>query len=483
MIQIRKLNIILTMLALLSITGCDNFLEEEPVGLVKLEEIDENIVESLVVGMYEPLTRSRGRLWESHWGRALLLMEEHAVSRIRDKNDVANYIFSSDPLLLNTGWPIIYESIARANSLLKILEEENDITEEIKTKAKGEAHFIRAFNYFQLVRFYGSVPLRIEPITNADDASHKKNTESEIYTQIIQDLLNAENYLPPRTESPGRATKGAAIILLADVYLTLNRLEEARTKAKYLMDNQKLFGYGLIPSFEILYSPTSPTNDEDIFSLKFSRVVAQGSFLAAYSAPISHHEVAAVRGFEEFGANTNAPLLRDWDDNDLRKELNIYNSATINGELVEIEMAGDYTHVYGKHKDPGQPEETASGVDYYMYRFADVLLIFAETENKINGPTQEAYEAVNMVRRRAYGVDINAANLKIDLPWGLSQEEFDNMVFRERGYEFMFEGKRWFDLKRTGRWKTVIPEAGKELPTTLDWPFPSTEILYNEEIN
>ena len=480
--RIKIYFIIILVLGTLLFNKCASFLEEDTQSVVDLEELDEDKVESLLVGIYEPLTRSRGRLWESHWGRTLLLLEEHAVSRLKLKQDIANYVFNTDPYMMTSGWNTIYESINRANTLLKLLENDEDLDTESKNMAIGEASFIRAFDYFQLVRVWGEVPLRLEPITDLDDVNMAVSEESEVYEQIITDLQEAVEYLPDLTDNPGRATRGAAKTLQADVYLTLNRLQDARAIAIEIMENKSTYGYSLVNSFDLLYSPTSPTNSEDIFSLKFSRYVAQGSFLAAYEAPLSYPEVAAVRAFEDCGANTQAPLLRDWDDNDLRKDLNIYNTATINGVEIEIEMAGDYTHVYGKHRDPEQPEETASGVDYYMYRYADVLLIFAETENLLNGPTAEAYDAVNQLRRRAYGFDIGKVNLLTDLPSGLSQEAFDDMVFRERGYEFMFEGKRWFDLKRTGRWQTIIPEAGKDLPESLYWPFPGTEILYNDSI-
>lgn len=481
--RLNRVFILFVTVSFLLLNGCAGFLEEDLQGLVDVEELDENKTESLIIGMYEPLTRSRGRLWESHWGRTLILLEEHAVSRLREKNDIANYHFSSDPYLISSGWPTIYESINRANTLLYLLDDDKNLDDNFKNRATAEACFIRAFNYYQLVRIYGKVPLRLKPLTDVNDSGLALAEKSEIFAQIISDLLKAEEYLPEITKNPGRATKGAAKTMLADVFLTLNRFEDARAKALEIMENKALYGYDLITSLDLLYSPTSSTNDEDIFSLKFSRFVGQGSFLAAYSAPLSHPEVAAVRAFEDYGANTEAPLLRDWSHNDLRKALNIYNTAVINGTLINIDMAGNYSHVYGKHRDPEQPEETASGVDYYMYRYADVLLIFAESENKINGPTIAAYEAVNTLRRRAFGVNMKIQSEIADLPKGLSQDEFDDLVFRERGYEFMFEGKRWFDLKRTGRWQTIIPEAGKDLPSSLDWPFPPNEILFNDELN
>ena len=144
--QLKKTSLLILILSTLVFNGCENFLREDPEGIVKLEVLDENKVESLIIGMYEPLTRSRGRLWESHWGRTLILLEEHAVSRLKNKNDVANYRFASDPFMISSGWPTIYESIARANILLKLLESDKNLDEVLKNRAIGEASFVRALD-------------------------------------------------------------------------------------------------------------------------------------------------------------------------------------------------------------------------------------------------------------------------------------------------------------------------------------------------
>lgn len=105
--------------------------------------------------------------------------------------------------------------------------------------------------------------------------------------------------------------------------------------------------------------------------------------------------------------------------------------------------------------------------------------MFSEAENQINGPTSDAYRAINMIRRRGYGLDNSPTHVVANLSAGLSQTEFDDMVFRERGYEFFFECKRWYDLKRTGRWESVAVAAGKPSPTTYYWPIPSVELANN----
>jgi starch-binding outer membrane protein, SusD/RagB family len=114
-------------------------------------------------------------------------------------------------------------------------------------------------------------------------------------------------------------------------------------------------------------------------------------------------------------------------------------------------------------------------------------LIFAEAENKVNGPTAAAYDAINQVRRRAYGVPTNTPNVTADLTAGLGQSAFDDMVFRERGYEFIGEDKRWFDMVRTNRVAQTINgvnavikfPARKPVPTQLVFALPDVELQNN----
>ena len=110
-------------------------------------------------------------------------------------------------------------------------------------------------------------------------------------------------------------------------------------------------------------------------------------------------------------------LISGWDNNDLRKKFSLYNNYLINGVLTAAEVEpGIYDMRMGKYKDPNAPIDTGNGNDFYFYRYADVLLIFAEAENKLNGPTADAYNAINQVRRRGFGVNIGTPSAAADLP-------------------------------------------------------------------
>jgi hypothetical protein len=472
----------------LGIMGCDDLLKEEPKAQIVLAELSPTLLEQTIIGAYEPWTRSRGRLWESTVGIGFEMMGEYGdggTSQVGWSN-YTNLMLN--PNSMSQPWTTLYEAIGRSNLLIAALDADKNLSDDLKNRGYGEARFIRAISYYFAVRVWGRVPMRLQPIANSDDTAMPLSEVSAIYSQIISDLEYAESVLPatvPASQA-GRATQGAAKVAIADIYLTLSDFQNARDKAKEVMDNKATYGYDLEPSLETLYSPTLPTNKEDVFSLKFVQAIQQGSFLASYYADNRAQQAGlSVTGLRFGGAN-NAPLIANWDKRDLRRKLNIYDSLVINGVKVKANLVTGMNYFFGKYKDPGAPQDTGNGNDFYFYRYADVLLIFAEAENKLNGPTADAYEAINKVRRRGYGVNLNAPSAVADLPAGLSQTEFDDLVFRDRGYEFMAECKRWFDLVRTNRAATYIGAVNntrKPVPTAFLFPLPDVELQNNPLAN
>jgi hypothetical protein len=484
-----KLKIFYILLAFTIVTSCKKLLEEEPKATATLGELDPTTLDQTVIGVYEPLTRSRGRLWESTAGLGLELMSEYADGGSSQVNWSNYNNVMNQPNSFAQSWTTLYEAIGRANSLIYNLNRNTTLSDAVKKKAYGEAYFVRGFCYYFAVRVWGKVPLRLQPIVNTNDVALALSPVNVIYDSIVKDLKFAETALPNTTTAPGRATAGAAKTALADIYLTLGQFAEARDKAKEVMDNKATYGYDLEPALATVYSPTLATNKEDIFSLKFSQIVDKGAFMASYWADSKAKAAGySVSGNKFGGIISLAPLIKDWDDNDLRKKFSTYDRYTINGVVTLAEIEKDiYELRLGKYKDPDAPIDTGNGNDFYMYRFADVLLIFAEAENKTNGPTAAAYNAINQVRRRAYGVPTNTPNATADLPAGLNQSQFDDNVFRERGYEFIGEAKRWFDMVRTNRVAQTINGVNavikfpnrKPVPGKVTFALPDVEIQNN----
>lgn len=465
---------------MLSNSGCDKLLEEKPKATIALGNLDPILLEQTIIGVYEPMTRSRGRLWESTVGLGFELMAEYADGGSVQLNWSNYNNVMNQPNSLAQPWTTLYEAIGRANLLIANLDANTTLPDNLKKTAYGEAYFVRAACYFFAVRVWGKVPLRLKPILNSNDVALALSEIPAIYTQIITDLKFAETALPPTVPEAkaGRATAGAAKVALSDVYLTQGDYTNARDKAKEVMDNKATYGYDLEPLLTTVFSATLATNKEDVFSLKFSQVQERGNFMASYWAD-SRAKAAgfSVSGNKFGGIMSQAPLIKNWDNNDLRKKLSVYNNYLINGVLTNAEAEpGNYDMRMGKFRDPNAPIDTGNGNDLYFWRYADVLLIFAEAENKLNGPAN-AYAAVNTVRRRAFGVSMTVPSAVADLPAGLTQTEFDNMVFRERGYEFLGEFKRWFDMVRTGRAVAIITEARGLIPTPARKPVP-TKFLF-----
>ncbi|OQP56568.1 RagB/SusD family nutrient uptake outer membrane protein [Niastella populi] len=484
-----KLKLFYILSAVTLMVSCKKLLEEEPKATATLGELDPTTLDQTVIGVYEPLTRSRGRLWESTAGLGLELMSEYAdggssQANWSNYNNVMNL-----PNSFAQSWTTLYEAIGRANLLIYNLGRNTTLSDAVKMKAYGEAYFVRGYCYYFAVRVWGKVPLRLQPVVNANDVALALSPVNVIYDSIIKDMKFAETALPNTTTLPGRATAGAAKTALADIYLTLGQFAEARDKAKEVMDNKATYGYDLEPSLATVYSPALATNKEDIFSLKFSQIVDKGAFMASYWADSKARAAGfSVSGNKFGGIISLAPLIKNWDDNDLRKKFSTYNSYLINGVVTAAEIEKDiYDLRMGKYKDPDAPIDTGNGNDFYLYRFSDVLLIFAEAENKTNGATAAAYNAINQVRRRAYGVPVNTPNATADLPAGLSQSEFDDMVFRERGYEFIGEAKRWFDMVRTNRVAQTINGVNavikfpnrKPVPNKVIFALPDVELQNN----
>jgi hypothetical protein len=473
----------------ISLSSCKKLLEEDPKATATLGELNLTTLEQALIGAYEPMTRSRGRLWESTVGLGFELMAEYADGGSSQVNWSNYNNIMNNPNSLNSSWTTLYEAIGRSNQIIAGLDANTTLADSVKKRAYGEAYFIRAYCYYFAVRVWGKVPLRLEPVTNADETALALSEIPVIYNQIKKDLEFAETSLPETTKFPGRATQGAAKTALADVYLTLKEYQNARNKAKEVIDNKTKYGYDLEPSLATVYSPTLATNREDIFSLKFSQILDRGAFMASYWADGNAQKAGfSVSGNKFGGIISIAPLIQNWDINDLRRQFSLYNSYVIDGVVRPAEIEKDiYELRMGKYKDPNAPIDTGNGNDFYLFRYSDVLLIFAEADNKLNSPTAAAYDAINQVRRRAYGLPTNTPSAVSDLPAGLNQSQFDDMVFRERGYEFIGEAKRWFDMVRTGRVAQMINGVNsvikfpnrKPVPNKLVFALPDVELQNN----
>lgn len=387
-------------------------------------------------------------------------------------------------------WVGNYQVINRANILIQQIEQKDisGVDANLRNRLIGEAKFNRALAYFHLVRLFGDVPLRTKPETV--NLAIARTSEAEVYSQIINDLEFAEANLPgsyPANEL-GRATRWAASSLLADVYLTIGNYGDAAAKAKEVMDSGhfSLLEVQVPEDFQKIFGPDVVTHPEEIFSIKNARIPGLGTgggFMASQHRGGSGYHLGA--NWHAWYGNFNS-WLGDWvneldsPDPDLRALDWLYN-----GPHDERFLDDFIVMLFKKYRDT---ESDPAGNDIPILRYTEVVLIYAEAVSQANGgPTTEAYEAVNMVRRRAFGRDMNQPDPDVDLPAGLSAQEFQDEVLLERAKEFVMEGKRWYDLLRTGTALEVIRASGPIKANIqerhLKWPIPSEEIDNNEAMS
>lgn len=355
-------------------------------------------------------------------------------------------------------WQQHYAAIKKANIAIDTIPDiKFDAT--LNKRLVAEAKFLRALYYFNLVRLYGDVPLVLHDQTsiNLSDLQIPRTAAATVYAQIETDLTNAAADLPNNYTGPdvGRATAGAAYSLLAKVYLTERKWDKAVAQAEAVINGP--YGYDLFANYADVFLPATKNGKEHIFSAQFkSNSQGQGNnqaprsilngipgMVGSYADQVVFYSVPDAT--KPGGVDKFFSIYKLYPANDKRKRVSFvtrFQSPTTNlwyGKLNDATIPNDSIPFFNKYYDPGvASNEAESGANVPIIRFSDVLLIHAEAENELNGPTAKAYASINRVRKRA-GLD--------DLA-GLDQASFRNAVYLERRLEFVFEYQRWFDLIR-----------------------------------
>ncbi|WP_209319672.1 RagB/SusD family nutrient uptake outer membrane protein [Ancylomarina longa] len=411
---------------------------------------------------------------------------------------------------VETRWKERYRGIQRVNRILEGADGVTDISAELKARLLGEAKFLRAYFYFDLVYLFGDVPFLTNSI-NPDDCAPTEGAEGEkvaaeeckrtdktvIMNAILTDLTEAANDLPTSYSSDdlGRVTKGAALSLKARILLYQEKWEEAATAAKEVMD---LGVYTIYPSYEDMFTYQGINNSEVIFDLQEMKE-KQWNFTMQNYGPNSVGGWSSgcpmqslIDTYECTDGNTidqsslfdpNNPYAnRDprltytvlYPGHDWRGGVfNTIPGATYPGkEIVPGDDLTDGTN--------GQWNKTATGYNWLKYiseddidngdywngaihfiliRYAEVLLTYAEAKVEANDIDQSVYDAINEVRQRA---DVNMPSVTA----GKSQDQLRTIVRRERRVELAFEGLRLMDIRRWKIAENVMPGVPKGLTYT-----------------
>jgi starch-binding outer membrane protein, SusD/RagB family len=375
-----------------------------------------------------------------------------------------------------SAWNIIYQQIGRANNVISFVPN-IPMNDTKKASVVAEAKFLRAFDYFNLVRLWGEVPMQLNVVESKETTSLPKSSVSEIYAQIEKDLKEAEAALPAtRTgKEVGRVTSGAAKTLLAWVYLTEQKWAEAAAKAKEVMGQ-----YQLLPDFANVFKAENENNAEIIFSIQYDGK-SRFNALASFSHAGGTQNPNCFNGVRVWSVDNKSDIWTKWDTQEYRRNFSVYQFFTgKNGTTVDV--LPDYP-AFGKWNAPIETGLQQCYLNPIVLRYPDVLLIFAEAESQAkNGPTAEAYEAINKVRRRAYKLPVDQPSVTVDLK-GLTKDAFRDAIIAERGFEFVMENKRIFDLFRTGTFKAKLKAIGKPATAGDLFPIPQSELDANSVLN
>jgi starch-binding outer membrane protein, SusD/RagB family len=458
-------------------TGCKKILNPDPIGE---QTLDVNFTTfngslSAVNGIYAQL--SNGELYRN--GNALMSVDyasddvQDAPKTVTSAYNLVDYFeLPPDNLMTFRLWDNFYKVIYRSNLVIGRVPAVNFPTAFInngtgrpfKDQFVGEAQFLRAFAYFNLVRIFGGVPMHITEIKGASEVNKPRSSVEEVYAQIEKDLTEAAAKLPLSYTNTGdgnergRVTRWSALAMLADVYLTQRKFTLARTTALEVINNGGASGISLNTNYRDNFFALSGQENtrESLFEIQFSntgfaanQTAPQGNNFANLMGPVTDLGAGVIPVARYFPTDNNSPvpneagfsggLIQEYQTGDVRLSDNF--ALGQGGQGINIFLTR-------KFYEPGRG--TSGAGNYPVYRLAEVYLIYAEATTELGAPDALSISLVNQLRRRAFGLPLTTPSVAVDVAANVSQAAFRDIIRSESRKELAMETKRWFNLLRYG---------------------------------
>ncbi len=478
--------VLVVLLTPLLFAGCDSILDSTPSNSINSENFFEtpNDAISALNGAYQPLqwpNMYNLRIW------SLDIMAGNAEVGAGGGDDgletkqLAAFLVQSDNPGVEDLWRGIWPGIARANFVISRVSIMENIDAGLKARIIAEAKFLRALYYFNGVRLFGGLPIILEPGSN--DLLVSRSSVARTYEQIILDLTEAEKDLPVKYDGKtfnevGRATKGAALALLAKVKLTNKDYAGAEAAAKLVLS----MDYQLHNDYSRNFNPSFPNGVESIFEVQYSSGSAfnpfekrhQGSWLPEFTNPRG----SGLSPWGGFGwGHVTQEFVDSFEAGDRRKQHTIWQAGDRYGQFT-YNPTFSSTGFNIKKWVLGSSSVTGmdSNLNFPVIRLTDVMLMMAEALNE-QGKSTEAEPYINAVRNRA-GLPAIA---------GLSQPLMRDRIMHERRIEFAFEGHWWFDLMRQGpdyaeSWFHSLGKTNFDKSKHVLLPIPRTDLDLNSNM-
>ncbi len=429
---------IIPALSTLLLVSCKKFLEVQPVDSVSDGQtiVDKTSAETATRGLYRALSA------DGYYGvtfQSIGYLSGDNVQWTGSQSIVQQFIshnVRADNANIASAWSAIYATINRANHIIAKVPNVTDplLTDALKNQLTGEAYFVRALAYFDLVRTWGGVQLALTPTNSATDKNGiKRSSTAETYAQVLSDLTAAEPLLP-ETTNRYRATKKTVWALRARYHLYQKEYALAESYASKLIGDGT--NYNLVKPYSAFFANNVVATPESVFELSYSTTYTNGH-----------------RNQWQPPANNGT---RQWAPSDAF--LNLVNDATVGGNRSALVAKTAQGLWYGNLYYRSPATDPA-----YVLRIAEQYLIRAEARAQLKN-LPGALADLNAVRSRA-GLTGSTA---------VTQDEILLAIENERRIEFAFEPHRWFDLLRTDRAAAVLGVTDKN-----KWvlPVPATEVL------
>lgn len=427
-----RLRLLLPVLLLGLAAGCDSVLQTEPGDQLPSETsiVDGPTAHSALIGAYDALQDL------SYYGNDFVVLGDLSadnadhVGTFQYLGEIDRNQIRADNSAVTDTWEAIYAAIARDNAIIQKVPGLTNVDEEERNEILGEAYFLRALSYHDLVKYWGDVPMPLVPAATPEEAAaYTRTPVAQVYTQILSDLNQAGSLITDESQTR-QASLGAVRALRARVDLYLGDWADAAKNA----DSVYAMGYELAGNYASLFTAEGTDTPEDIFRISFTAV--------------DYNEVGYYYLFD--GRNEVDPT----------------------DDLVAAYEPGDTRFAWSLREDDGDFEgkkfpTTVGAEDLHVIRLAEVILIKAEALAQQN-LLEEAVAEYNKLRVRAhltphvYGTDVH------------NKDEVLQAIWHERRVELAMEGDRWPDLVRTGQAVAVLGIPAARAYQTL-YPIPARE--------
>ncbi|HTN19683.1 MAG TPA: RagB/SusD family nutrient uptake outer membrane protein [Pelobium sp.] len=456
---------VLALFTCLSLGSCEKFLDSKPKDFLSPENYydTEEQINFALNGVYDVLGQ------RAMYGDALISRmgteADEGFYALRSFTGPQIYNFSSSDSYVTSLWQLLYDGINRANIVIANINKPK-MSDENRANVLGQAKFLRAYYYFLLTTNWGDVPLILQPTSSANNTSVAQTPTKQVYEAIIKDMEEAEPMVQDASivGFGGRVNKSTVQGMLARVclYMAGNPINDKTKYNDVIKWADKVIQPGfhrLNPSYQdvfINYASDKYDVKESIWEVEF-----WGNTAGAYreggrvgiNTGIANPSTAL--GYCYGFIQTTAKLYNSYGSGDLRRDWAIapfryQSNGTIKANWSPTQIYQRFCGKWRREYEVVSPKSTNDSPENFpLLRFSDVLLMYAEAKNEINHDPTEAYEAINRVRRRAYGFDEFTPNSTSDLS-GLNYDSFLIQIQAERSRELCFEGLRKYDLIRWG---------------------------------